>query len=268
MINPDSVHSFTRYARLTAHSIIFLKGLYFTIMLVNNLFLVVLLGIAALASFLTGKLNAMGALAGFLLGLLVFAGAGYTGLAMMAAFFLLGTLATSFKSGYKQRVQVAEKSEETRTAGQVLANAGVAGILGLLIWIFPAKAVLFRLMMASSLASATADTLSSEMGNVYGKRFYNILSFQKDQRGLNGVISAEGTLFGLAGSIFIALIYGWGFGWSLHILWIILAGTIGNLSDSVLGAALERRHLIGNDSVNFLNTLIAAMAGWLLAACF
>jgi len=40
---------------------------------------------------------------------------------------------------------------------------------------------------------------------------------------------------------------------------IIIAGTAGNLTDSILGAVLERRGIIGNNMVNFLNTLTAAL---------
>ena len=39
---------------------------------------------------------------------------------------------------------------------------------------------------------------------------------------------------------------------------LILAGTFGNLADSVFGALFERQGLLSNDSVNFLNTLLAA----------
>jgi uncharacterized protein (TIGR00297 family) len=120
-------------------------------------------------------------------------------------------------------------------------------------------------MMAAAFASATADTLSSELGNVCGSRYYNILSFRKDMRGLNGVISLEGTLCGVAGSLLIALIFSAGFGWSIRVTAIItLAGTIGNIFDSLLGATFERRHWIGNDAVNFLNTAIAALSVLLL----
>lgn len=132
-------------------------------------------------------------------------------------------------------------------------------------WQFPQKAVVFNLIIAGSLSAATADTLSSELGNIYGRRYYNILSFKKDQRGLNGVISLEGTLCGVAGSILTGIVYAVGFGWGQSFFWIVIAGTIGNLADSVLGATLERRGYLNNNAVNFLNTLVGAVVCLLLA---
>ncbi len=216
----------------------------------------------------TGKLNTTGALVGGMVGFLVFAGAGYTGVAMLATFFILASAATSWKRSMKEAVGSAEKNKGKRNAGQVLANGGVAALLGLLALILPQKTILFQLMMAASLASATADTLSSELGTVYGKRYYNILTLKKDTRGLDGVISWEGSMIGVIGSVLIAFVYACGFGWSLYVFWIIAAGTIGNIADSILGAALERRHYINNNVVNFLNTVIAAVATLLLYTCF
>jgi uncharacterized protein (TIGR00297 family) len=144
-----------------------------------------------------------------------------------------------------------------------VANAGVAALLGLLTIFFPEHRSLFCVMMAASLSSATADTLSSELGNVYGRRYYNIVNFRKDERGLDGVVSMEGTLFGIAGSVVIALIYALGFTWSVNVLVIIIiAGTIGNILDSVLGATLQRKHFVNNDAVNFFNTAVAALIAW------
>ena len=120
------------------------------------------------------------------------------------------------------------------------------------------------LMVASSLSSATADMLSSELGNVYGRKFYNIMNFKKDIRGLNGVVSFEGTMIGVAGSSLIALVYTVQAGLTVHFLWIVIAGTIGNLTDSVLGATLERKHILNNDAVNFLNTFTGAFVGLML----
>ena len=210
----------------------------------------------------------MGALTGGIIGFCIFLATGFTGIAMMVLFFVLGVLATSWKIKTKENIGAAERDKGKRTAGQVAANAGVAGLLGLLILLFPAYQFFLQLMLAASFSSATADTLSSELGTVYGKRFYNILSFKKDRRGENGVVSLEGTLFGLSGSVLIALVYAIAFGWNIYFFFIVIAGTVGNLADSILGAALERKQLIKNNAVNFLNTLIGALIGGLLVLLF
>jgi len=219
---------------------------------------------AAAFSVITHKLNTIAAITGAVVAVSIFLGAGYIGIAMLAAFFILGSAATSWKMNTKLQLGNAEKNKGQRTAGQVLANGGIAAITGLLALIISSEENLFRVMIAASLASATADTLSSELGTVYGKKFYNILTFKKDARGLDGVISVEGIMIGIVGSAIIALIYSSGFGWSKNFGWIIIAGTIGNIVDSVLGALFERKNYLSNNAVNFLNTLIAAFVIFLL----
>ncbi|MGV3657675.1 MAG: DUF92 domain-containing protein [Chitinophagaceae bacterium] len=225
--------------------------------------LIVLTGM--LGSVRLQKLTQAGAVTGAVIGLLIYAAASYTGLLMMTLFFVLGTAATAWRKEEKIKQGVAEISESRRTAAQVAANAGVAGLLA--IWALlhhDAKQVAI-VMMAAVFSSAAADTFSSELGNVYGKRFYNIITFKKDRKGLNGVISLEGTLAGLVGSILIALVYVIGYGWNgILFTIIIIAGTIGNLFDSLLGATLERKGKLQNDGVNFLNTAIAALAAFLM----
>jgi uncharacterized protein (TIGR00297 family) len=206
------------------------------------------------------KLTIPAAATGVVLALFVYLGAGWTGFAMMTIFFILGSAATSWKLKWKQGQGLAESEKGTRTTMQVVANAGVAAIPGLFSFIFTGPVhLILHVMIAAAFAAATADTLSSELGNIYGSRYYNILGFKKDQRGLNGVISLEGTLCGIAGSMLIAFIYAVGVGWDARmVVIIILAGTIGNLADSILGATLEREQWIGNNMVNFLNTALAA----------
>jgi len=232
------------------------------------LLLVILAG-TMIGSVAAKKLTVAAAITGGALGLLIYAGAGFTGITLVAAFFLLGTLATGWKKGYKESTGLSERNGSRRNAGQVMANAGVAAICGLLCYFFQQYVFVFRLMMAASLSSAMADTLSSELGNVYGKRFYNILTLQKDTRGLNGVVSLEGTAIGVVGSVVIALVYALGFGFSRNTFFIILiAGLAGNLSDSVLGASLERKAYLNNDAVNFFNTAIAALTALVLYYMF
>lgn len=149
-------------------------------------------------------------------------------------------------------------------------------MLGILAFLYPLHRDLYSLMLAASLASATGDTLSSELGMLYGRNHINILTGKPDERGADGVISLEGLLIGLIGSAIIA------FAWlalkdpgghaaqaltgsaaaqtAIRSTAIItLAGLLGNLTDSFLGATLERKGRLSNDAVNFCNTAIAAL---------
>lgn len=218
------------------------------------------------------KLTIPAALTGALLGWIIYTGGGFTGLAMMTVFFILGTAATSWKKDRKSDIRSNAAHQTTRTTGQVLANAGVAGLAGLLNLLLepndlPLKPhdLLLQVAMAGSFASAAADTLSSELGMVYGRRFFHIMTGRPDQRGLDGVVSIEGLLIGTVASAIIATIFVIGKGWNGRIfLIIVLAGTFGNWVDSVLGAVFERKHRLSNNMVNFLNTLAAAALAGLL----
>lgn len=218
--------------------------------------LIIIAGV--IASIVLKKLTTAAALTGGILGWVIYTGGGYTGLSLLAAFFILGTAATSWGKRSKLTVHANAGHQSRRTTGQVFANAGVAGLAGLGAILFPTLKPLFQLAIAGSMSSAMADTLSSELGMVYGRRCYNILTWRSDQRGNDGVISIEGTLIGIAGSALIALIA------NQHFLIIVIAGTIGNLADSFLGALFERKGLITNNTVNFLNTLVGASTAALL----
>lgn len=229
-------------------------------MLYTYILLIIVILLAVLTSIKSRKLTVAGGIAGGVLATFIYQGVGVFGILMLGLFFLLGTLATAWQSNTKNKLGIAEKHSGQRTIEQVLANGGVAGLLGLLAICYPENLPLWAIMTAGSLASATADTLSSELGSVYGKRFYNCITFKRDHRGLDGVISLEGVLIGVVGSAFIAVVYCTGYGWSVAaLLMVVAAGTIGNLTDSVLGATLERKGLLQNNMVNFLNTLAGAL---------
>ncbi|AMP97785.1 membrane protein [Pedobacter cryoconitis] len=213
------------------------------------------------------KLTIGAATTGVLCGILIFLGIGYAGLALLAAFFLLGTLATAW--GRKAKTQLDKPGDAVqRESGQVLANAGAATLLSFVAIVFPAYKEVLLLMAAGSFASATADTLSSELGVLYGKRFYNCLNWKRERKGLDGVISLEGTLIGIAGAGVIALIYRLFSVSAGGMVILVFAGLMGNFSDSVLGAGLERRNFLGNDWVNFLSTLFAAGITLVLISVF
>jgi uncharacterized protein (TIGR00297 family) len=219
-------------------------------------------------SYKTRKLTGAGAITGALVALSILAGTGFTGIALLAVFFFLGTFATSWKKSEKQSIRNLKSESASRTAGQVLANGGLAAGLGVLACIFPKFSTIALLLIAASLAAATADTLSSELGMVYGRLFFNILTFKRDEKGLDGVISLEGTLIGALGAGLIALVYAIGSAFNIYFLVIVFAGAVGNAADSVLGASLERNRRINNDQVNFLNTLTGALTALLCYLLF
>ncbi|MEZ2440757.1 TIGR00297 family protein [Chitinophaga sp. RCC_12] len=208
------------------------------------------------------KLTPGGGVMAAAVALLVAAGAGYGGLLLLGAFFIMGVTATSHKKHLK--IFPGENHPGQRTAGQVFANGGVAAFMALLALMHPDIDDMYQMMLAASLAAATADTLSSELGMVYGRNFYNILTFKKDTRGLDGVISLEGTLLGAMGAGILALLYGISFGMDETVWFVAIAGIAGNLADSLLGATLERKHIISNDAVNFSNTLFGAITAMVL----
>ncbi len=224
----------------------------------------VALALASYISVLKSKLDKGGGAAAFVTGFLIFVGTGWAGLSLLVSFFLLGTFSTHVGLYKKAKLGLVAVKDSKRTAGQVFANGGVATLLAISSIIFPTYQSIFLLMLAAAFSSATADTMSSELGNLYGKSFYNIITFKKDTRGLDGVVSLEGTLFGIAGSCVIAGVYSCFKGIGTDTFVIILAGTIGNVADSLLGATAERKKLMNNNVVNFSNTAIGALAAFML----
>ena len=205
------------------------------------------------------KLTFGGALTGGLIGFIVFLGTGYLGIVLLVFFFISGTLVTAYQANSKHENVKITQDESRRTAGQVFANGGFAAMVALFAHFNPESSDMYITMMAASLAVATSDTFSSELGTVYGKRFYNCLSFKPDVKGENGVISIEGIVFGLIGAALIAILYFAFTGNVYYVICICIAGLFGNLTDSVLGATLERKHYLNNNVVNFISTAAGAL---------
>ncbi|MBX3255158.1 MAG: DUF92 domain-containing protein [Chitinophagaceae bacterium] len=229
------------------------------------IFFIIVLGITL--SVQKHKLTFGAAITGGVGAWILFVATGITGIILLTVFFLMGVAATAHRWNAKQAQGFTDNSKGERTAGQVIANSGVAVIISLLILFKQVELNKGILMIAGSFAAAAADTVSSEMGNIYGRKFYDILSFKQTSRGANGAISREGTLAGIAAALVIAVAYLSTTQWiPVHIIIITIAGTIGNITDSVLGTTLENRKLLSNNAVNFINTGAGAVSALLLYA--
>ncbi len=199
----------------------------------------------------------------------------HSDLPALFALFLLTFAAT--RAGKKQKLArgLAERIGG-RTSAQVLANLATAALVVTPIgaWIaaalarlpLPVAAPVLASASLAALAEATADTVSSEIGQAFGKRTYMLTNLRRVHRGTDGGISLEGTLAGLVASLLVILIGGWALRMSPEAqLLAFFSGVIGLFADSLLGATLERRNWIGNDVVNLTSTAISAFCLLLLA---
>ena len=196
-----------------------------------------------------------------------------TALVPILAVLILTSLAT--RAGHKQKENLGTAESRTgRQASQVAANLGIAALASnslVQLWIIdhgwvyprgiiPNHASALALCLAA-LAEAAADTVSSELGQVLSGHPRMITTFRKAEPGTDGAISLGGTAMGIIAAAAVAAAGSWAFdgGTSIFLIsWI--AGVFGLFFDSLLGATLERRGWINNDTVNFLSTASAAGA--------
>jgi len=113
--------------------------------------------------------------------------------------------------------------------------------------------------VTAALAEATADTVSSEIGQAFGGTPFMLTTLRRVAPGTDGAISLYGTLAGIAAAAIIAATGAPALGMStVECLVAFTAGIAGLFFDSLLGATLERRGYINNDLVNFSSTAFAA----------
>jgi uncharacterized protein (TIGR00297 family) len=183
----------------------------------------------------------------------------------LLALFLLTLAATRFGRRRKEALGVAEE-KHGRTASQVAANLGAAVIAAIplrawRVWlgVYPGRVALISAIAA--LGEATADTLSSELGEVLGGEPFLLTTFSRVPAGTDGAISLYGTLTGAAGAAIIIATAAFVFHLTVvESTMAFAAAIIGLFIDSLLGATLERRGWLNNDAVNFLSTVVAALA--------
>lgn len=219
--------------------------------------------ILACAAWLLGWITVSGAIAGILLGTPIFVSLGVKGLSLLLIFLILGSLTT--RLGYRSKRQhgTSQSHRGARGAKEALAN----GFLPALLAIFTSvtNGDLFLVGFVSALAAATADTVSSEVGQWLGGEPFLITNFARVRPGTNGAISVQGTLSGILAACLLSLL-----ALQLRVIsqtqfWIVqIAGLVGNLTDSFLGASVEGADGIDNETVNFLNTLAGAGTGMAL----
>lgn len=192
-----------------------------------------------------------------------------TALVPVIALVLLTIVCTRLGRQKKERLGKAE-SRKGRGPSQVAANLGMAAIAAsppVQSWLTDSPfshATLvpmpFFTLALAALAEAAADTVSSEIGQVFGGQPRMITTLRRVEPGTDGAVSLAGTMAGIAAGALVAMAGALALSGGWEMFWIACAGGVfGLFFDSVLGATLEKRGCLNNDAVNFLSTASAAV---------
>ncbi|MBQ6813114.1 MAG: TIGR00297 family protein [Methanobrevibacter sp.] len=216
---------------------------------------VVLLFILGAITYKRKSLDLLGSLIMIFMGVTIIFSAGVNWLILIVLFLILSLFATRFAKPYKRELG---EYEGTRTAKNVISN----GLVAFLMAAFGSYYLPLAGGFIGAIATATADTLASEIGVLQEPRL--ITNFKKVPAGTDGAVSVLGTAAGIVGAGII--------GFASFLLGImpdplaaikisVISGTVGCFIDSILGAVLERRNYINNEHVNLLATVSGALIG-------
>ncbi|MFC6976228.1 DUF92 domain-containing protein [Halomicroarcula sp. GCM10025709] len=209
-----------------------------------------------------------GMLTGILLALLTIVLGGYGWFAMLVTFFGLGGLSSKYRyeeklsgdrrgerRGQRQRERPRELDRGARRgSGDRREPSHIA-----------VDPVLFLYAFAGAVAAAMTDTFSSEFGGLYDNPRL-ITTFRRVEPGTDGAVTWQGVAAGLVGAGIIAgiasvLLAPVG---TVGAVAVVVCGLVGMTVDSLLGATVEGT-VVGNQGVNMLATLTAAITGAVLA---
>lgn len=222
------------------------------------------------ASFAWRMVSFSGFFSGFLIGTILYTFGGYEGFLILFLFFFLGSGATKFGYARKKALGVAQEKGGARGWKNAVANCSMGAFLAILAMLSDGDhSAIFWAGFFGAFATAAADTVSSEIGQVLGKHPILITTLRPAPVGTEGAVSIEGTVAGVIASAIVALA-----GLALHILslkaasMVVIAAFIGTTVESYLGATLEQMKIIDNEIINFMNTLVGAAAAMALVALF
>ena len=204
---------------------------------------------ASYIAFRAQTLTTRGAYAATLLGTIVFGLGGWKWATLLLTFFILSSALTRAFGSSKRGVQHKYEKGGRRDEMQVLSNGGIAGLFVLLHAIFPTASWPW-IGFAGALAAVNADTWATELGilNPRPPRLITSLGRQVEQ-GTSGGISLVGTFASLLAAAIIGVLAAWFFGQAQApiLLAIAVAGLVGSLVDSLLGATLQAIYFCPKD---------------------
>jgi uncharacterized protein (TIGR00297 family) len=255
-------------------------------------------GMVSAAAYMFGALTSSGLAAATVTGTVIVATAGWWPGAILVTFFVT---ASGLSLANATRAASSQARGKRRDAVQVFANGGVPAVLAAVSAVVDHPGS-WLVAMVAAVAGATSDTFGTEIGRLSRSTPFLVTTWKPAPPGTSGAISVPGTIGALGGALLIGATAGVGYplGWNVPsvtaiqlIAFATIAGFLGSLLDSILGATLQAsywcpacqvsteqlRHrcgtttvlrkghpLMNNDFVNLLSIVGSAVAGFVLAS--
>lgn len=253
------------------------------------------LGLSALigyAGYRRRSLSRSGVLGAMFIGTTIFGLGGWAWGVLLVVFFVSSSALSHFRESLKESLAEKFSKGSRRDLAQALANGGAGALVTIVNFVWPHP--VWWAAFVGALATVNADTWATELGVLSRRRPRLVTSGRVVEVGTSGGVTATGTLAALAGAALIGLVAA-GFdianrqslSLSLYLLLIAsLAGLLGSLFDSVLGATVQaiyfcercgketERHpthrcgnltrlrrgwrWLDNDGVNFVSSVVGA----------
>jgi uncharacterized protein (TIGR00297 family) len=206
-----------------------------------------------------------GAIAGALVGTVIYVGGGAGAWVLLLAAFLAASVTSRLGLKRKVMLGIAEERGGRRGAGNAIANCGIAAAAAIAAVTTPYRASSL-LALVAALTAGGSDTVASEIGKAWGRSTFLVTTLSRVSPGTPGAISLEGTAAGLAAAFALAAV-GLALGLipAAALLAVVVGATFGALVESALGATLEGPGILNNDMLNALNTAVAAAVALVLA---
>lgn len=190
-------------------------------------------------------------------------------LVILILFTVIGFGVTLYKMGMKKAKGLQEGKHGERSWANVLGVSIPCCLFSLISVFFTKDSNEFYYVLVgyvSSVAVASADTTGSEIGVKDGK-VWMITTFKKVEPGIDGGVSVLGTIASFIAAA-ITGVFAWFVlfgGLDVYVLIPIFAGFIGCMLDSIVGATLERRHLICKYGNNCITGIAGGAIGSIIA---
>ncbi len=215
-----------------------------------QLFIGLLLAVASsYIAYRAKSLSRDGAFAAALMGTIIFGLGGWQWAVLLLAFFVSSSALTRIFKNRKKDPEEKYSKGGQRDAGQVLANGGLAALIVLLhafypqsFWAWPA--------FAGVLAAVNADTWATELGVLNPNPPRLLTDLQKSvERGTSGGVSLYGTIAALLGAALIGYLAAVLITTDRIAIFLLvtLAGLLGSLFDSLLGATVQAIYFCPTD---------------------